>query len=523
MQDRGVAFSQFTGGLNNVADESAIADTELTQVINFELDSNGSLVARPPITKYDDFPTAASVGEFLGYYNRSDGTSFLVIANNSKTYIYNPITLTWTEIASFAASGCAQYQNRLYICARATRGGWWGEVTPGTGVYTYQSLSGGAVPMPFGDQIALYKDRLFIAGWGSSDARTTVYMSEVTTTVGTDINNWPVNNFFYVGRGDGQWITKLYPGPDVLNIFRNGSTYYFSYDSDPALGQLRAYQGGVGAENKYSVAVFENAVLTLSKGGLYQLLGWQFQRLNDPSKLAFYTRTTVTPYTISAALSVLGSRALVWYSGETYAFDLNTRVWTQWDSPTTQLAYMVAAPRPEGYFGADVAYGLTGSGSTSKFGVYRVKDEINSTDTEDMDCTIRTKAHDYSTPEKYKTLYWWTADVLTSQPVTGTAVPIVLAGAAVSWDDMSATTWDLLTLGTWDNPLVKSPEVSYTRTIPSSSPYRVSVKFGKKMHFRRIYYEVALSFDGTLSTGPARIFGLVTYVDVGEKISKGVT
>lgn len=63
MEDRGVSFSQFTGGLNNVADASAISDNELAQIVNFELDSNGSLVARPPIVKYDDFPAATTVGE----------------------------------------------------------------------------------------------------------------------------------------------------------------------------------------------------------------------------------------------------------------------------------------------------------------------------------------------------------------------------------------------------------------------------------------------------------------------------
>lgn len=523
MEDRGVTFNQFTGGLNNQADLSAIGDNQLASIVNLDVDSNGVLVGRPPIVKYANFPVPTTVGEFLGYYNRADGITFGVIAHNSKTYLWQPETSIYTEITTFAASGCAQYQNRLYLVARTTRGGWWGEITPGSGTYSYQSLAGGAVPMPFGDQIVLYKDRLFIAGWGSSDLRTTVHMSEVTTTAGTDINNWPVANLFYVGRGDGQWITALYPSTDVLNIFRNGSTYYFNYDTDPGLGSLKSYVGGVGADTKHCIAVYQNYLVTLSKGALYQLIGYQFVRLNDPSQVKLTTRTTGTAYTLDVALSVVGNRAIIWYSGETFVFDLNTRIWTQWDSPTTQGARFLVYPRAAGYFGVDVAYGITGSGDTSKFGIYRIIDEINATASEEMNHSIRTKAYDLSTPDRFKTLFWWMADVLTARTTTGTAVPIVLSVGSVSYDDLDLVTMDTLDLGTYDNLLTISPEVVTSRAMPASYPYRISVRFRKKMQFRRIYFEIALSSNGTTATGPVQIFNLVAYVAAGRQISKGVT
>lgn len=522
MQARAVSLRDFSGGLNNATEASALSNNELASIINMELDSNGSLVARVPITKHDDFPAATSPGEFLGYYGRADGVNFLVIANGGNTYLYEPISEVFSLIASFAASGCAQYQNRLYICARATRGGWWGETVPTSGIYTYHSLAGGGVPMPFGDQIVLFKDRMWIAGWGNSDERTKVYLSEVTNTVGGDINNWPLLNFLYVSRGDGQWITKLHSGTNDLTIFRNGSSYYFHYDNDPVLGTLNRYEGNVGSENKYTTALYQNYLYTLSNGALYQQIGYQFYRRNDPNKLIFNTRSTATPYSIDAAVSVIGSRLLVWYLGETYSLNLNTLTWSQWDSPTTQGALFRIIPRPLGYFGVDVAYGLTGSGVGAKQGIYRIIDEINSTDMEDMICSLSTKVYDYDVSDRYKTLFKWTADVLMAGTIVGNAIPIILVAAVTTWDEMSLSTWDILSTGTWDHPLVKAPGVETTRTSPAGFPYRVSVQFLKKMRFRRVQYELSLDFDGSLATGPVHVFGLVTYITVNQKITKGV-
>src|SRR6478609_8233897 len=163
--DRGRVFKDFTAGMENVPDVSAIQDNALAEIINMELDASGALVSRPPYVKLNNTPVGGQAIEFLGYFNRADGTTFAVVATTTQT--------------------------RLYLVCRTQAGGWWGETTPGSGTYTFQSLSGGVKPMPKGDQIALFKERLFIAGWGDSDERTKVYLSEVTNTTGGDINNWP--------------------------------------------------------------------------------------------------------------------------------------------------------------------------------------------------------------------------------------------------------------------------------------------------------------------------------------------
>ena len=520
--EKGRIHKDFSAGMENVPDISAVPDNGLSLIVNMELDASGALVSRPPMTKVCNFPSASVKGDFVGYYNRSDGKVFAVIAHNGKTYLWDSDTEVFTQITSFEAAGCAQFQNRLYLVCRTTAGGWWGETTAGTGVYTYQSLAGGSKPMPKGDQIILYKDRLWISGWGNSDERTKVYLSEITNTVGGDINNWPPLNFFYVGRGDGQWITKLYAGPNDITIFRNASAYYFSFDADPTLGTLNRYEGNIGCDNKYSLALYQNYVYVISNGALYQMIAYQFYRRNDPAKFEFQPSTTVTPYTVDVALSALGSRMILWYSGTTYVYNVTTNTWCQWESDTQGALFRVIQ-RPEGYFGDDVAYGVTGSGETAKFGIYKITDGFNFVDREDMVCRVRTKAFDFQTPDRYKTLYWWMADVLMAGEATGTAIPVVLTATGTTWDDMATKTWDELEAGTWDHPLIKSPGTSTSRDIPSGTPSRVSLKFRKKMRFRRVYFELAMTTDGSAATAPVHLFQLVTYMTDNQKINRGVT
>lgn len=522
--DKGRTFKDFTAGMENVPDISAIAENALSEIVNMELDASGALVSRPPVVLAADSIGAGDPMEFLGWYNRADGTSLMVLSTPSGTWLYNVSLQIFTLMNAIVGSGIAQYQNRLYIVSRTAAGGWWGEVTPGSGTYSYQSLAGGVKPMPKGDQIALYKDRLWIAGWGNSDERTKIYLSEVTNTTGGDINNWPPLNFFYVGRGDGQWITRLHPGPNDLTIFRNNSSYYFSYDADPTLGQLNKYEGNVGCDNKYSLASYQNYVYVVNNGALYQLISYQFYRRNDPAKFEFVPKTSPSPWSVKSALSVLGSRMIVWYSGGIYVYNVTTNSWSEWESENYPARF-ITIQRPENYYGDDIAYGITGHYDSAKFGIYRITDGFNFVDTENMVCRVVTKAYDYQTPDRFKTLYWWLADVLISSSITGTAVPINLTAYTTTWDDMDAAPggWDQLSLGSWDHPLVKVPGVVTSQTIPSGTPSRVSVKFRKKMRFRRVFYELSMPNDGSAAKAPVHLFSIVTYMTDKSKVSRGVT
>lgn len=58
MSGEAVVFDDFSGGLNNVDSRSAIENTELSEIVNFDLSSTGTLFGRPPITAIANSPVA---------------------------------------------------------------------------------------------------------------------------------------------------------------------------------------------------------------------------------------------------------------------------------------------------------------------------------------------------------------------------------------------------------------------------------------------------------------------------------
>jgi hypothetical protein len=91
------------------------------------------------------------------------------------------------------------------------------------------------------------------------------------------------------------------------------------------------------------------------------------------------------------------------------------------------------------------------------------------------------------------------------------------------WHQMDSYTWDSLGLGTWDNPIDESPPIESIREIPAvGSPQRTLLKLEQGLRFRRIYFEVYLTCDGTSATAPTQIFSITPMMGEKAKMTKGV-
>ena len=503
----------FDGGLNNVNDITTINDGELAILDNLEIDSNGALVSRPPFTVVRDTFVAGESLKIIGYYSYGDERPNLVIVLPSGTYIYEPVSNVSTKITSIVASGCAQWGDRLYICSKATSGGYWDASTS-----TFTVLGTGDYRMPKGEQIQLHKGRFFMVSHEVGHERARVYFSRVDSagpTV-TSINQWNVwladgNDYFDVSPGDGEQITKLLAGTDEVFIFRTRSTYYFKYDVSPLdSGVLQLIDSAIGADNEDSVVQYEFSYLVLNNGRIYRFVSYQYYPLNDPARLELRPTSGVQSLTIKSALSVLGRRALVWYGGVMYSLDLDSGLWCTWSS-TYKVAYMKTAPRVQNDLSSDTAYGVTGSGDASLFKIYTITDTIGPTGGEEMVCTVQTKAFDFDQPDTWKRMFYWSADVYTARDVRGIATPIALSTFIANWDDLEAKTWDELEDATWDSILEKSPLVITDLDYPGQGPYRVNVTFQRDMRFRRCSFQIIMTTDGTNATGPVRMTGLTIH------------
>ena len=544
VRQRSSALQKFTGGLNNYWDQSSIADNELANIINFEFTSNGSLTSRPPMYAEKNgsgtvitTPVSGQPVDIIGTYVREDGVRFLVCTTNAKTWVYNVLTFTWTEIASFQASDCTQYLNKIVLASTtAGQGGYW-EAGTFTNTPTMPALAG----------IELFQTRFFGHGVRGTTTANIVYWTNISTAgpdgESTSVWKWTDenNNEMYVeiGGGDGQWITAIAQGYNDIVIFRNRSTYRYSYGDAavPELGQMQVMQQDIGAENKRSVVKFENAHFVLSGGILYKYQNWLYYPLNA-QRVKFESKAY--SQRIQHAVSIVGRRCLVWHNGSLYAYNLDTQTWSEWQSDH-RIAYFTTVERRAEQNEEPLYYGVSGDATapTGGYRLYRIEDNaISANGSESFNCSMRTKIYDFDTPVEWKRLYFWTADLLSALPLKAIVYPVDLAETPplVTWGELSKdfagettySTWDQLSkdssgdteYGTWDLLKTTLGQISTIITHNANYPTRMEVKLNHSLRFRRAYFELYLDCDGTASTSPVSIFSIIPMIGVKAKISK---
>ena len=542
VRQRSGTLQKFTGGLNNYWDQSSIDDTELASIVNFEFTTNGSLQSRPPIYAQRNgsdaivtTPVSGQPVDIIGVYARQDGERFLVATTNAKTWIYNVLTHAWTEIASFKASDCTQYLNKIVLASEtAGQGGYW-EGGTFTNTPSMPALSG----------IELFQTRFFGYGVRGTTNANIIYWTNVSTAgpygESTSVWDWldETSHYMYVeiGGGDGQWITAMEQGYNDIVIFRNRSTYRFSYGDVPELGTMQAMQQDIGAENKHSVVKFENAHFVLSGDILYKYQNYIYYPLNA-QRVKFVAKN----YTqrIHHAVSIVGRRCIVWSNGAIYVYNLDTQTWSEWES-VHRPAYFVPVERRAEQNEQTLYFGITGDSTApaAGFSLLRIEDNpISAIGSEDFNCSMQTKIYDFQTPVEWKRLYFWTADLITAKPLKAIVYPVDLpekppqvtwgelskdfAGETIysTWDDLSKDSTGDATYGTWDNLKETSGQIATIIERESIKPVRMEVKLNHSLRFRRAYFELYLDCDGTASTSPVSIFSIIPMIGAKAKISK---
>lgn len=306
-----VEIGPFTGGLNNASDSSSIGDVDLTRLVNLELDFDGALTSRPPI-EVDTLPlpTGDSI-TVLGFY--SLGSADYLIANDGDTRTYSWNGTAWTLItALFAATDFVQYRDEIHLLHNVADGGVWDNAT-----FTQDT------DMPQGTRIVLFKERLWISN--GTDSR--VYVSDF------DISN-PVlwnNDFITVSGGDGETVLDLIPYFDTLVIFKEHSTYRFSYESNPALGAIVLISDSIGITATGCAVAHENSIFTMYRENVYDFTNYQFLHISD--KINLESSFSPSDYTTAFALSVWADRLFVAFKGLCYVYGLRTKTWSEWVSP----------------------------------------------------------------------------------------------------------------------------------------------------------------------------------------------
>lgn len=316
----------FIGGLNTASDPTAIADAELAECLNLELDIDGSLISRPPLKELDGHSTWTERIVCLaeGIFNSQH---YLIGSNANGVYYF--LNSTWTLItATFRACAAIQYANKMYLIAEP------GSANPG-GKWDPDAGFTAVAAMPKGQAAVKHKERLFVVPGVNS----TTNASRVTFSNPGNFDSWDANDFIDISQGDGQKLIDITVFQDNLLLFKNQSTYVLAYDVRPSDAVVRNISLTIGVNQQYNMVNYENQVYIFSQGWVYEIINFDFHRLN--TKVPFI-RDDTAPSDFAEEdifLCIIEDRLICRFHRNIYVYGLRTRTWTEWESDSDVLHY----------------------------------------------------------------------------------------------------------------------------------------------------------------------------------------
>lgn len=515
MPGEDLRIGPFVGGLNTGSDPTAVADSELVDCVNFELDIDGSLVCRPPITDFTDLSASWTERIVLLGVAIFSGTTYIIGSNTNGVYRFNGGA--WTLITNtFQARCMAQYSGKVWLPAipgSANPGGNWDPTTGFTAV----------AAIPKGEACKVFKERLFIV----PGITATTNESRLSFSDPGVFTSWPGSNFIDVRPGDGQKLIDLAVYKSNLLLFKEDSTDVLAYESNPSDAVRENISVTIGATTRKCVVEYEDSIFVYHEGDIFEIINYNFSRINTKVPL-FFDNSAPSARAEEVFMCLMGDRLVIRYYNRLYIFGLRTRTWTRWESASIDLhnfGPLVAMPSNVLSAVNDEFY--AGSSILSNEKVYRIRDGYDAVTTEQsasvqyaISCRAKTKNFDLAASQLFKRLHWWGADVLTSNNIVGIATPIVL-GQLVLWGDLFSLGKLSSDLGTWASPLTGSVSVSTTVT-GSSGATRVFAKFLKGLRFRQINFEINLTSNGSTSDGPAKLFILIINTATRQRVPKAV-
>lgn len=511
----------FPGGINNRTDEASIQDSELNECVNFIYGIDGTLIGRYPITEgpvagLDTITEALRVLGATVMYDTTFNTHAVVIASgeNDGTWIYE--AGLWEQVSTNKYEAFIAYgnqDNKLFFASDPDDptdvGGVWAH---GDTSITERSTT------PAGSTMALHKERIWLAGDPEFPSRL-----HYTVVTPTGVNaDWVVAEdgagFIDVDPGNGQGIVAIKAFADAIVIFKDDSTYVLSYDGNIARGQLIQVNNDIGTENNLTVVEYQNILAVYHEGKVYAYGNGSFQCLND--KFRFLSDTAfVANYTDPISLSVINDFLLLRHYDKIYIYSFITGGWSEWETDFP-VGNFVQLPV---FVGDETKTFFITSIDQDDTNVYKMKQEWNTTDSEDFTCSVRTKVFNFDAPYAYKRLFWWGIEALTNMAVTGRASP-VSATYIPTWGEVATHTWGEMALGSWGAPFTSMPDV-VTGPIDENPGVinRRMYKFLKGLRFREISFTVELASDGTSTNGPPRLLSIVPILKSAEIVVKQVS
>jgi hypothetical protein len=550
----------WSGGINTYSDMSAIADDELIDAVNFDIDLDGSLKSRPPWKLLYGTSTTTAVGAvppdshqlMLGSFVYQ-GVQF-VIFNSCHTGVYAAWIYyiggvndgTIFKIVDGTYSNAIRYGDEIFL----TPGPEGGAASLGTGQkYNLGSGLVTALPnMPRGYAARVYKDRLWISGRRNIATNSRLFFSDLAT-----FGTFGGTSFFDINAGDGDAVNDLIVYQDNLVIFKDNASYVLSYDQGPPQAVLQQISTDIGVMGLRCVIAYENSVFLMQYNQVYEMQNYNFTRVSVKVPFEYdhttpfegLTSTVDEWWKYGQSLSLVGDRLYCRFFNRLYVYHLRLRAWTRYESNDEAIQYIghvepldnTNTDLNRGYESYVACSALGKVTDTAGFGtsgawkaylkIYIMQDRYESSITEtgsitpvdvDIDLSVTSKAYDVGLSHRFKRLMHWGIDCITSRDVSGTLFPFSIA-YRVTWAQLHAYAWH--TLNTWGYPLFEIPDTIVTQPQDSGLARRF-IRFPRSLRFRLVQFKIDMKTAGNTTDGPARLYSLTAFIAAKELVSEAV-
>lgn len=550
----------YAGGVNRYSDVSAIADDEMVDCTNFDIDLDGSLKSRPPWKLLHGTSATIAAGAIPPDSHQLVLGSFVyesvqfVIFNSCHTnayaaYIYfigGPNDGTIAQIALGTYSNAIRYDNDIYL----TPGPEGGSVSLGTG-QKYALATGlvTAIPnMPRGYSATVYKDRLWISGRRNIVNNSRLFFSDVA-----NFSSWPGINFFDIQPGDGDAVHEIIVYQDNLMVFKDNATYVLSYDQGPSQAVLQEVNGTIGVMGPRCVVAYENSIFLLQYNEVYEMTNYDFTRVSVKVPFDYdhttpfegQTSTVDEWWKYAQSLSLVGDRLYARFFNRLYIYHLRLRAWTRYESTDESIHYIGPVIRLdntntdlnrgyETYVAASALGKVTDAAGFGASGAWKgylklfiMEDRYETTyeengqivaDPQDIQLTMITKAYDVGLSHRFKRLMHWGIDCITGRDVTGIIYPYSIV-YRVTWNQLHLYQWS--DLNTWLYPLFEIPSITQSQPQGAGLARRF-IRFPKSLRFRLIQFQVEMTTAGNTTDGPARLYSITAFIGAKQLVAQAV-
>ena len=514
-----VKMGPFIGGMRNSSGLGEnIADNEVYDLTNLEVDLDGSLVNRPAIGDLTiNWTTGGSVApspitnlRVIGRYIPNDGRTFIVLSVSNTIRLINASSgIAEAITGSVQAVCCIQYNNKLWIIPKPGASGSGGYFDATNPTITFTTVAA----IPQGEAAVLYKDRIFV-GCGITATSNT---ARVRFCAVGDPTTWNGSDNFDVNPGDGEKVVDLVIAGNDIIIFKEHSTYRFTYSKLPSAADLTIIDSKIGVPAINCAVVYNsNTVYTLHDNAVYELVNSIYKRISSPVALTQVLDATLNSYD-TFGLTLFRDRLFVRYYTNMLVYALRVQRWSRW---TMARKFSKIVVIPTANIGLDTAY-MHSATSADPNKIYFFRDDrvTGVGSTESFNWSVQTKITNFDIPQGFKVISHGHVQIATSGNFT-TTIRIPNSQQNPTWDYEAAHfIWS--DPGNWDD----FDLTAYSSTVsPAAGEYNVkdvkSIK--QKFRFRTMY--ILLSGAAVANTNGAdssvKIIGMVVFLREAQLVAK---